>query len=392
MQAMLDKILLAPYWLTLKIRHALYDKGVWKSHSAEVPTICIGNLAAGGTGKTPHTEMILKTLRENREWSDAHIAVLSRGHKRKSRGFQQVTVDGTATFYGDEPLQIKKNFPEVTVAVDRNRLQGCTYLCHPELLQTDRKARRCADKDFAPNDLIILDDAFQHRSLKASMNILLVDWNRPVNKDMLLPLGRLRDLPERLEKADIIISTKCPEYVEDWEKLHWTKSIGIDGFDPRTCTGHFKNGRAVKVFFTKIVYCEPQPVFPEAGDTRYVYSKKLILFSGIAKDTPLRRFLSDKYQIIKRFSFPDHHKFTKMDIANIMAASNAQPTAIVATTEKDSQRVLDCKSIPEALRQRLFQIPIKVVFLSSEEETLFKIHLYESLREFRSASGRKLHE
>ena len=106
---MLDKYLLAPYWLTLKARHALYDKGVWKSSSAEVPTICIGNITAGGTGKTPHTEMILNTLSELPEWREKNVAVLSRGHKRKSGGFQQVSIDGSAAFYGDEPLQIKKN-------------------------------------------------------------------------------------------------------------------------------------------------------------------------------------------------------------------------------------------------------------------------------------------
>lgn len=385
---MLEKILLAPYWAVLKIRHTLYDKGVWKSRSAEVPTICIGNIAAGGTGKTPHTEMLLRTLKGSPEWGGSSIAVLSRGHKRKSRGFQQVTEDGSAAFYGDEPLQIKKNFPDVTVAVDRDRLEGCTYLCHPEMLRTEKRARKCVEKDLRPADLIVLDDAFQHRSLKASVNIILVDWNRPVNKDRLLPFGRLRDLPERLEKADMIIATKCPAYLEDWQRLEWVKAMGISGFDTGTCEGRFRSGKSVKIFFTDIRYCDLMPVFKGEGDTHYIYSKKLILFSGIAKDTPLRRFLSDKYKIVKRFSYSDHHKFTKMDIAHIMAASRIQPTAVVATTEKDSQRVLDCKKIPETLRQRLFQVPIRVEFLKESEEAVFRDCLMKALQESRSETAR----
>lgn len=381
---MLDKYLLAPYWLTLKARHALYDKGVWKSSSAEVPTICIGNITAGGTGKTPHTEMILNTLSELPEWREKNVAVLSRGHKRKSGGFQQVSIDGSASFYGDEPLQIKKNFPQVTVAVDRNRIEGCTFLCHPELLATDRKARKCANKTLPPADLIVLDDAFQHRALNAFMNIILVDWNRPVSKDMLLPLGRLRDLPERIEKADIIIATKCPAYLENWEKTSWLKGMGISGWDPQTCEGHFSSGRKVKVFFSYIHYCDLKPVFREEGDPRYIYSKKMVLFSGIAKDTPLRRFLSDKYQIVRRFRFSDHHKYNRFDIAHILAASTLNPTAVVATTEKDCQRLLDCKKIPGQLKERLFQVPIKVAFLSEEEEAVFRASLSGKLQEFHS--------
>ncbi len=381
---MLDKYLLAPYWLTLKARHALYDKGVWKSSSAEVPTICIGNITAGGTGKTPHTEMILNTLSELPEWREKNVAVLSRGHKRKSGGFQQVSIDGSASFYGDEPLQIKKNFPQVTVAVDRNRIEGCTFLCHPELLATDRKARKCANKTLPPADLIVLDDAFQHRALNAFMNIILVDWNRPVSKDMLLPLGRLRDLPERIEKADIIIATKCPAYLENWEKTSWLNGMGISGWDPQTCEGHFSSGRKVKVFFSYIHYCDLKPVFREEGDPRYIYSKKMVLFSGIAKDTPLRRFLSDKYQIVRRFRFSDHHKYNRFDIAHILAASTLNPTAVVATTEKDCQRLLDCKKIPGQLKERLFQVPIKVAFLSEEEEAVFRASLSGKLQEFHS--------
>ena len=158
----------------MKIRHALYDHGVFKVHTCKAPTICVGNIAAGGTGKTPHTEMILRTLLSSEKWKDKHIAVLSRGHKRKSSGFQQILTDDSAAFAGDEPLQIKRKFPEITVAVDRTRVEGCDFLLHPEKLATLKKARKCVHKDLQSPDLIVLDDAFQYRSLQASFNIVQI--------------------------------------------------------------------------------------------------------------------------------------------------------------------------------------------------------------------------
>ena len=206
------------YRIILGIRHFLFDKGWKKSYRADVPTICVGNVSVGGTGKTPHTEMILRLLLHSDEWAYSDIAVLSRGYKRKSKGFQKVGRDGTALQFGDEPLQIAKKFPSVTVAVDKDRVEGCRFLTHPELLQTDKKAKGCLDKDIPAADIIVLDDAFQHRRLKADVNVVLVDYNRPVQKDRLLPWGKLRDLPSRLRAADILIVTKCPTYLDEWEK------------------------------------------------------------------------------------------------------------------------------------------------------------------------------
>ena len=381
---MLEKILLAPYYLTLKLRHVFYDHGWCKSYPCEVPTICIGNIAAGGTGKTPHTEMLLKTLLQSDEWAFSNIAVLSRGHKRTSRGFQQVERDGSASFYGDEPVQIKNKFPSVTVAVDRSRVQGCDFLCHPEKLSTSKKARKCRNKELPPADIVVLDDAFQYRALRSYFNIVLVDYNRPVDKDRLLPFGRLRDLPQRLHQADIIIVTKCPVYLEDQERAEWVKTMGIVEFDPETCQGVDKHGKRLTILFTSINYCPLQRVFEE-GDTRYIYSQKLVLFSGIAKDTPLRRYLSDTYKIVKHFTFSDHHKYSAMDISRIHAASRAFPTAVVATTEKDSQRLRDYEKIPGSLKERLFQVPIEVAFLSEREKAVFEKQLMDALRVFHSA-------
>lgn len=353
---MIDKILLFPYWLTLKIRHFMYDHGMKKVHTADVPTICVGNVTVGGTGKTPHTEMIIRTLTQDVDWGARNIAVLSRGYKRKTKGFQQVVADGTAKEYGDEPLQIKRKFPFITVAVDKSRKEGCDFLCHPEKLQTSKKARKCRHKDFPKADLIILDDAFQHRSLKPTVSILLVDYNRPVFKDHLMPLGKLRDLPERIQAADIIIVSKCPTYLDAWERSKWTEALGIR-----------KNQH---IFFTTIGYDNSQAVFPE-GDPRYIYTQRLILFSGIANDTPLRNYLSSNYKIVRHFDFPDHHKFSRADIGTISSAANAFPTSVVMTTEKDCQRIRDCKNIPDNLKQRMFYAPIKVNFFSDQEQETF---------------------
>lgn len=372
---MIDKIVLFPYYLTLKIRHAMYDHGfIKKRHHVDVPTVCLGNVTVGGTGKTPHTELILRTLLESEVWGAKSLAVLSRGYKRSSKGFQQVPVDGSAKVYGDEPLQIKKKFPVVTVAVDKDRIEGCNFLSHPETLHSSKKGRKCIDKDVQKADLVLLDDAFQYRRLQADVNIVLVDYNRPTFKDMLLPMGSLRDLPERIQKADIIIVSKCPHYLSDWEKSSFVDALGLKNYSAEKCTAENKKHVTQGVFFTTIDYQQPLPVFPTA-DPRYVYSKKLILFSGIADDTTLRCFLSDKYRIIKRFSFPDHHTYSKGDVKSIASFSKVNSIAAVATTEKDAQRVLDCTNVPNHLQERLFYVPIQVGFLSDEDKEMFRTML-----------------
>ena len=370
---MIDKILLFPYWLSLKIRHFLYDSGLKKVSSADVPTICIGNVTVGGTGKTPHTEMLIRTLLNDEDWGRKNLAVLSRGYKRKTKGFQQVTADGSALAYGDEPLQIKKKFPGITVAVDKSRIEGCDFLVPPEKLQTSKKARKCIDKNLQAADLIILDDAYQHRALKPTVSIVLVDYSRPVYNDHLLPFGRLRDLPERIGAADIIIVSKCPNELNAWEKCSWAENLGIRNFDAASCSGIRRNGRRQHIFFSTICYDGAEAVFPE-GDPRYIYTKRLILFSGIANDAPLLSYLSSDYKIVRHFRFPDHHKFSRSDINTIASAAREFPTSVIMTTEKDCQRVRDCHKIKEELKQRMFYSPIKTAFLTeNEKETFIKV-------------------
>ena len=362
---MIDQVLLFPYWLTLKTRHLLFDKGLKKIYRPEVPSICVGNITVGGTGKTPHTEMLIRTLLEDSIWGDKNIAVLSRGYKRKSKGFQQVSAEGRAIDYGDEPLQIKKKFPMVTVAVDKSRAQGCRFLTDPESVKTSKKGRKCIHKEFPKADIIILDDAFQHRPVKAGVNIVLVDYSRPIFKDHLMPLGKLRDLKERISAADIVIVSKCPKYLDSWEKSKWTAALGI------------KENQ--HIFFTTIAYDTAQPIFKE-GDPRYLYAQRLILFTGIANDAPMARHLSSTYKIVKHFNFPDHHKFTRSDILSIRDASDAFPTSVLMTTEKDCQRVRDSKAVPESLKQRMFYAPIKTEFLRPEDKERFTVILKSFLK------------
>ena len=362
---MISNLLLFPYWVTLKIRHLLYDKGLKKSYKPTVPSVCIGNITVGGTGKTPHTEMIIRTLMEQEEWYGKNLAVLSRGYKRKSKGFQQVPADGRAIDYGDEPVQIKKKFPMATVAVDASRKEGCTFLTNPELVKTSKKGRKCIHKDFQKADLIVLDDAFQHRAVKASVNIVLIDYSRPIFKDRLIPLGRLRDLPGRIKAADIVIVSKCPNFMEPEDQQMWVKKLNLR--------------ENQHLFFTTIAYDTPAAIYPE-GDSRYLYAKNLILFSGIANDTPLARQLTSNYKIVKHFNFPDHHKFSRSDIYSIRNAADNFPTSVIMTTEKDCQRVRDSKAVPESMKARLFYAPIKSSFFSEEDKKRFTSVLLSYLK------------
>ena len=323
------------YGLVLRIRHLLYNKG-WKKHfTAPVPTVCVGNITVGGTGKTPHTELILRLLLA----AGKRPAVLSRGYKRKLKGFQLVPADGTAALYGDEPLQMAHKFPQVSVAVDKDRVAGCEALCQA-----------------VSPDVIVLDDAFQYRRLQAALNIVLVDYHRPVFKDRLLPWGRLRDLPSRLRAAQVVIVTKCPAELSGSEREAWRESLHLS--------------TEQELYFTTIRHGAARPVFPEA-DSHYLYAKQCTVITGIANDAPLRRYLSDTYKICQHLSFPDHHAYSKADLRTIGHAVQVSGTSCLLTTEKDAQRLRDCKNVPQSIRERLFYIPVEAAFLTQEEQAAF---------------------
>lgn len=334
----LSKTILSPYYLTLKLRNHLYDKGIFKSEHFDVPVICIGNITAGGTGKTPMAELVASILSQ-----DMRVGILSRGYRRKSKGFRYVSADDTAQETGDEPLQMKRKFPQAVVAVCKERRKGIR-----EILSLPEDVRP---------EVIILDDAFQHRRVTPSKSILLINYNRPTFKDELLPIGRLRDIPSQIRRADAVVVTKCPGYLEESDKEKFAKKLKI------------KKGQ--KIFFSTIGYEEPLAVFSQVGNNRYIYSKEVLLFTGIAHDKPLTIYLSDRYERIGHISFGDHHDFTKGDIRKITRFARQNPLSLLLTTEKDAQRLRHNRHIPDDVKERLFYLPITTLLLTTEEEREF---------------------
>lgn len=337
---MVSKILLFPYWLSLRIRHKRYDSGKAKStFFDDIPVISVGNITAGGTGKTPMTEYIVRMLKD-----DFKVAVLSRGYKRKSKGFLILSENDSALKVGDEPLQIKRKFPNITVAVDKDRVNGVKKL--KELPENQRP------------DLIILDDGFQHRRLKPALDIVLQNYYRPVFKDELLPLGRLRDLPEQIGRAGVVICTKCPDNLNDWERATVKKEARLRADQ--------------ELLFARTAYTEPEAVFPEFGDKRYIYSKEVFLFTGIASDRDIILQLSDRFEWISHEKYSDHHKFTKADVFHLNRYAAAHPRALLLTTEKDAQRLRDCQGLSDQFKTRLFYLPMVTAFLTVAETRRFE--------------------
>ena len=322
---LLDKILLFPYYITLSCRHALYNSGIWKSTHYSIPTICVGNVTVGGTGKTPMVELLIRMFQ-----GEYRLAVISRGYKRKSKGLLEVFPDQDYTQTGDEPLQIKRKFPDVRVFVDSNRGRAISEL--ERLPENERP------------ELILLDDAFQHRKVKADCSILLVESSRPIYSDYLLPLGNLRDLPSRSKHADIIVVTKIRGDLDYSLRRRWRNDLKLPESFP--------------LHFSKISYLKPLPIFPQDCDMRYAYAKNGVLFSGIANDQQIKMELGWRYTINESMKFSDHHNFTKSDLKSIAKMAKKYPTAIVLTTEKDAQRLQQREDLPSVLKERLFYIPI----------------------------------
>lgn len=338
---MVSKFLLFPYWLTLRLRHWRYDSGRAKStRFEEIPVISVGNVTAGGTGKTPMTEYLVGMLEK-----EYRVAVLSRGYRRKSKGFRIVEESDTALAAGDEPLQIKRKFPRATVAVDSNRIRGIRRLL--ELPVEERP------------EVVVLDDGFQYRKLSPALNIVLEDYYRPIFRDELLPLGRLRDLPEQIVRADIVVCTRCPEVLNDWER---SKVREISRLRP-----------GQELLFAKTLYSEPEPVFPEIGNKRYIYSKEVFVFTGIASDREILLQLSERYEWIAHEKYADHHIFTKSDIAHLNRYAAAHPRVLLLTTEKDAQRLRDCEEgLSDQFKSRLFYLPIATSLLTAAETERFE--------------------
>jgi tetraacyldisaccharide 4'-kinase len=325
------------YGLIIYIRNWMFDKNILRSASFNLPLICIGNLSVGGTGKSPMVEFLIAKLK-----TDFRMAVLSRGYKRKTRGFALATEHSTALEIGDEPMQFFNKFPDVTVAVGEERVVAIPQLLH----------------DKPDTRVILLDDAFQHRSVRAGLNILVTDYNNLYTRDWFLPTGDLRDQPKSARRADIIVVTKCPADISLAEKNLLIREI--------------KPASHQQIFFTAISYGRPYQVItrePWIPDRH----ADVLLVTGVANPGPLKKYLEEQFNGYDELSFSDHHIFTIDDLNYILKKFNQNRTErkILLTTEKDAVRL---QKFSQQLRDLpVFVMPIQPVFLFHEENQFTRL-------------------
>ena len=325
------------YGLAIKFRNILFEVGVLKSRSFQVPVISVGNITVGGTGKTPHVEYLTRLLKDT-----FNVAVLSGGYKRKSKGFVKASVQTAVTEIGDEPFQMKQKFPKVTVAVDKNRCHGIDRLT--------------AEDDKL--DVILLDDAFQHRYVKPGVNILLVDYHRLVIYDTLLPAGRLREPLNGKDRADVVIVTKCPKDLKPMEYRVLTRAMNVYPYQ--------------QLYFTTLEYDELCPVFSKAGNVPQLSALKdinVMLLTGIASPQQIEHDLAPYTSHLTPLTFPDHHQFRQKDIQLINDTFAAMPSPkCIITTEKDTTRLLTAQGLSDEVRNNLFMLPVRISFMQDQEE------------------------
>jgi len=372
---LLAKIVTCPYAFVLWLRNKCYHWGLIKSVMSDIPTISIGNITVGGTGKTPHTELILRLFS-----SEVPIAVLSGGYKRATQGFRYVTSQDSALDAGDEPLQIKRKFPSVVVAVCTNRIAAIKRIAH----------------DHPQIKLIVLDDAFQYRKLKPTYSILLSDYARPFTRDLLLPFGRLRDLPSQASRADMIIVTKCPANLTPADRrmqqqtlrplphrplLFTTLTYGtpqsIAASPPQsiaTSQQSVTNSPRQSVISAEIITASQQSVtnslrqpITTSSQPQPIASAEIIALTGIAQPKPFLQEIGKSGLIVQHLHFRDHHNFTQKDIARINSAAVQHPHAVIFTTEKDAMRLLNAPSLTPKAKAALFYIPIQAEFYTAGE-------------------------
>ena len=336
------RILLAPvswlYAIALHVRHWLFDIGILKSKSFSVPTICVGNLALGGTGKTPHTEYLIRLFKDK-----MNVAVLSRGYGRQSKGFVLADDNTTYSQIGDEPLLYHTKYDDITVAVDEKRAEGIE-----KLMQLEKTP-----------DVVLLDDAYQHRQIKPGLNILLTEYYNIYKKDMLVPAGTLRDVKSAAKRADIIMVTKSPRVLLPYDKRDMVNTIDAKPYQ--------------KIFFTYIDFKELTPITSAAKATNLQDMKSVYLFCGIANPYPLEDHLKRKFNTLITNYYDDHHRFTDADIDVIIDGFNnvIGKNKIVVTTEKDMMRLTKASYLNKFENVPLFTIPIEVRFNDKNEEEIF---------------------
>lgn len=323
------------YGAAVYVRNKMFDWNILRQHSFNVPVVVVGNIAAGGTGKTPHVEYILEAMR-----SSHHIAFLSRGYKRRTKGFVLATSKSTPRDIGDEAYQIYHKFGgDVSVAVCEDRVHGIR-----ELLSIDPDI-----------NMVVLDDAFQHRYVKPDVAVVVTEYNRPVFEDKLLPYGRLRENVRGINRADIVVVSKCPDRLKPVEYSIFSKNINLFPYQ--------------SLFFSRYAYMPLQPVFPDAV-ARIPYldwlgpDDTVLAVAGIGNPRPFVRYLKSFNYKVKVNVFPDHHNYSRKDLETIRKRFAAMRGAnkIIVTTEKDAVRLSCNPYFPHELKAVTFSLPVRVEF------------------------------
>jgi tetraacyldisaccharide 4'-kinase len=329
------------YGLGVGIRNTLFDFGLLKSESFDIPVISVGNITVGGTGKTPHTEYLIRLLKKN-----CQVAILSRGYKRKSSGFVLATTETEEKMIGDEPYQMKHKYPDIHMAVDKNRRRGIHKLCSPEIKPEV--------------DVIILDDAYQHRYVLPGINILLMDYHRLICYDCLLPAGRLREPAYNKRRADIVIVTKCPDTITPMERRGIERSLDLYPWQQLYFTT-FRYGMMYSLFDKS----KPNIKLQELGGKK----SNVLLLTGIGSPMQMEYDIN-KFTKFTPMHFSDHHDFTKKDQQRMMEQFNKLSGAdkLVITTEKDSTRLLQCEYLDKEFKDSIYVLPVEVVFLNDSDE------------------------
>jgi tetraacyldisaccharide 4'-kinase len=338
------------YGVVITIRNWLFDRGILPSKEHDIPIICVGNLAVGGTGKTPHTEYLIGALKPH-----FRVAVLSRGYMRKSRGFRLVSATDTVAIAGDEPVQIAMKFNDITVAVDRNRNNGIKEILGQR----------------PDTEVIIMDDGFQHRSVTPGKSIILTEYANLFINDTLLPAGRLREQQSGVSRADIILITKSPSTVNPIERRIIANSLNKYPYQ--------------NIYFTSLRYGAPVPVFPGSAkivpDAETMKKNQAYLLTGIVNPLPLIEYLEGLTGKVVHFGYPDHHAFTIDEIALVMKRIEADGNADfhIFTTEKDAVRLRMLTNLSSGFVNNIYSVPVEVEFLNDDEEE-FKNHIISYVR------------
>lgn len=340
------------YGAVIYLRHRLYDWGIIKSYEFDIPVVCIGNITVGGTGKTPMAEFVIREL-----MATYTIALLSRGYGRTTKGYHEVLTTDSYASVGDEPLQVKLKYPDAVVVVSEDRVAGIRRLReeHPEV------------------NLIIMDDGFQHRRVRAKVNIVILDATRPVKSDRLLPLGRLRDLKRRLKAAHFFVVAKCSEQMKPLARRLWRNELRTIAYQ--------------KVYFSHIVSQDIEPVFYFAEREHIDYGNQAIILAGVGNPRPFIREVHQRFNVVDQMIMPDHHSYTLADMKRLEEMLMRYPRAIILMTEKDAVKLFRARNLSEALRRAMYYQPIVTELMEGPDKD-FVGNLIKEI-EFKDMASRK---